>query len=131
VEVKAVFTAKDVACIYEVPLIYHREGVDQRIVELLNIWTGQPHLAAWEEVVEKALHPAREVTIAIVGKYVNLTDSYKSLNEALYHGGIANDCRVNLRFVDSEGSRSEALRQPRWGRRHPGTRRLRQPRHRG
>jgi CTP synthase len=107
--VNAVFTAKDVACIYEVPLIYHREGVDQRIVELLNIWTGQPHLEAWEEVVDRFLHPAREVTIAIVGKYVNLTDSYKSLNEALYHGGIANNCRVNLRFVDSEKIEKEGL----------------------
>jgi CTP synthase len=109
VEVSAVFTAKDVACIYEVPLIYHREGVDQKIVELLNIWTGQPHLGAWEDVVAKFLHPAHEVTIAIVGKYVNLTDSYKSLNEALYHGGIANDCRVNLRFVDSEKIEKEGL----------------------
>jgi CTP synthase len=109
VEVSAVFTAKDVACIYEVPLIYHREGVDQKIVELLNIWTGRPHLGAWEDVVEKFLHPAREVTVAIVGKYVNLTDSYKSLNEALCHGGIANDCRVNLRFVDSEKIEKEGL----------------------
>jgi len=109
VEVNAVFTAKDVACIYEVPLIYHREGVDQKIVELLNIWTGQPHLEAWEEVVQKFLHPTREVTIAVVGKYVNLTDSYKSLNEALYHGGIANDCRVNLRFVDSERIEKEGM----------------------
>jgi CTP synthase len=109
VEVSAVFTAKDVACIYEVPLIYHREGVDQKIVELLNIWTGRPHLGAWEDVVDKFLHPAHEVTIAIVGKYVNLTDSYKSLNEALCHGGIANDCRVNLRFVDSEKIEKEGL----------------------
>ena len=109
VEVKAVFTAKDVACIYEVPLVFHREGVDQKIVELLNIWTGQPHLEAWEDVVDKSLHPAHEVTIAIVGKYVNLTDSYKSLNEALHHGGIANNCRVNLRFVDSEKIEKEGL----------------------
>jgi CTP synthase len=109
VEVAAVFTAKDVACIYEVPLIYHREGVDEKIVEILNIWTGRPHLGAWEEVVDKFLHPAHEVTIAIVGKYVNLTDSYKSLNEALYHGGIANDCRVNLRFIDSEKIEKEGL----------------------
>jgi len=102
VEVAAVFTAKDVQCIYEVPLIYHREGLDEKIVELLNIWTGRPHLEAWEEVVRKVSNPSGEVQIAIVGKYVNLTDSYKSLNEALVHGGIANDCRVNLRFVDAE-----------------------------
>jgi len=102
VEEAAVFTAKDVGCIYEVPLIYHREGLDQKIVDLLNIWTGQPHLEAWENVVQKITSPSFEVNIAIVGKYVNLTDSYKSLNEALVHGGIGNDCQVNLRFVDSE-----------------------------
>jgi len=102
VEVAAVFTAKDVGCIYECPLIYHREGLDQKIVDLLNMWTGQPHLEAWENVVQKITSPSHEVNIAIVGKYVNLTDSYKSLNEALVHGGIGNDCQVNLRFVDSE-----------------------------
>ncbi len=102
VEVASVFTAKDVTCIYEVPLIFHREGLDEKIVDFLNIWTGQPHLEAWENVVEKMTRPRTEVTIAIVGKYVNLTDSYKSLNEALTHGGIANSSRVNLAFVDSE-----------------------------
>jgi CTP synthase len=109
VEVAAVFTAKDVACIYEVPLVFHREGLDEKIVDLLNIWTGQPQLTAWENVVHKMNHPAQEVTIAIAGKYVNLTDSYKSLNEALVHGGIANDCRVNLRFVDSEKIEREGV----------------------
>ncbi len=101
VEVAAVFTAKDVECIYEVPLFFNREGLDAKVVELLNIWTGRPHLEAWEDVVTRVKNPTHEVCIAIVGKYVNLTDSYKSLNEALIHGGIANDCRVNLRFVDS------------------------------
>ena len=109
VEVAAVFTAKDVGCIYEVPLIYHQQGVDKKIVDLQNIWTGRPHLEDWEDVVEKMTHPAQEVCIAIVGKYVNLTDSYKSLNEALVHGGIANNCRVNLRFVDSEKIEKEGL----------------------
>ncbi len=109
VEVASVFTAKNVACIYEVPLIYNREGVDQKIVDLLNIWTGKPRLEAWENVVERFLHPEHETTVAIVGKYVNLTDSYKSLNEALYHGGIANSCRVNLRFVDSEKIENEGI----------------------
>ncbi len=109
VEIESVFTAKDVSCIYEVPLIYHRQGVDEKIVDLLNIWTGRPHLEAWENVVEKMTQPAHEVSIAIVGKYVNLTDSYKSLNEALVHGGIANDCRVNLKFVDSEKIEKDGL----------------------
>lgn len=102
VEVEAVFTAKDVGCIYEVPLNFHQEGLDQKVVNLLNIWTGQPRLGDWEEVVRRIKNPSREVTIAIVGKYVNLVDSYKSLNEALVHGGIPNDCRVKLKFVDSE-----------------------------
>ena len=109
VEVAAVFTAKDVSCVYEVPLVFHKEGVDEKIVDLLNIWTGRPHFEAWEEVVHKVKKPTHEVRIAIVGKYVNLTDSYKSLNEALVHGGIANDCRVNLRFVDSEKIEKEGL----------------------
>ena len=102
VGVDAVITAKDVDCIYEVPLIFHHEGLDAKIVELLNIWTRTPQLEAWEEFVRKYKEPAHEVTIAIVGKYVDLTESYKSLNEALHHGGIANDSRVNLVFVDSE-----------------------------
>jgi len=98
----AVITAKDVECIYEVPLIFHNEGLDDKIVELLNIWTRAPRLGDWEKLVKSLKEPELSVTIAIVGKYVNLTESYKSLNEALSHGGIPNDCRVNLIFVDSE-----------------------------
>jgi CTP synthase len=102
VSVDAVVTAKDVECIYEVPLVFNKEGLDDKIIELLNIWTRAPKLDAWEKFVEMYKSPTHSVTIAIVGKYVDLTESYKSLNEALYHGGIANDCRVNLLFVDSE-----------------------------
>lgn len=109
VDFDCVFTAKDVSCVYEVPLNFHAEGVDEKIVDLLNIWTGRPHLEAWKKVVRKIMNPSREVSIAIVGKYVNLVDSYKSLNEALVHGGIANDCRVNLRYVDSEKIEKEGL----------------------
>ena len=98
----AVITAKDVECIYEVPLIFHKEGLDEKIVEMLNIWTRAPQLEDWERIVKSLKEPELFVTIAIVGKYVNLTESYKSLNEALVHGGIPNDCRVNLIFVDSE-----------------------------
>jgi CTP synthase len=71
-------------------------------VQLLNIWTRSPRLEKWEEIVQIIKNPRGTVNIAIVGKYVNLRDSYKSLNEALVHGGIANHCRVNLHFVDSE-----------------------------
>ncbi len=98
----AVITAKDVDCIYEVPLVFHKEGLDDKIVELLKIWTRAPILDEWETFVEKFKSPKYSVNIAIVGKYVDLTESYKSLNEALYHGGVANNCRSNLIFVDSE-----------------------------
>ena len=102
VGIDAVVTAKDVECIYEVPLVFHKEGLDNKIVELLKIWTRSPRLEAWSELVQKIQNAQESVTIAIVGKYVDLTESYKSLNEALYHGGAANDCNVNLVFVDSE-----------------------------
>lgn len=98
----AVITAKDVDCIYEVPLIFHNEGLDQKIVELLHIWTRAPRLEAWEELVQKMKNPLHSVTIAIVGKYTNLIESYKSLNEALIHGGIPHNCKVKLKFIDSE-----------------------------
>jgi len=113
VGIDAVVTAKDVECIYEVPLVFHKEGLDGKIVELLKIWTRSPRLEAWSELVRKIQNATESVTIAIVGKYVDLTESYKSLNEALYHGGAANDCKVNLVFVDSEkiedGNCSEML----------------------
>ncbi len=107
----AVITAKDVECIYEVPLIFHKEGLDERIVEMLNIWTRAPLLEDWGRIVKSLKEPELFVTIAIVGKYVNLTESYKSLNEALVHGGIPNDCRVNLIFVDSENIEENNCKQ--------------------
>lgn len=102
VSTDAVITAKDVDCIYEVPLVFHKEGLDDKIIELLNIWTRAPKLQVWEDIVRKLKNPKYSVTIAIVGKYTDLTESYKSLNEALYHGGISNNCKVNLEFIDSE-----------------------------
>jgi len=102
VTVDEVITAKDVECIYEVPLVFLKERLDEKIVEKLNIWTRTPQLDNWEEIVRQLKEPKFSVTIAIVGKYVDLTESYKSLNEALRHGGIPNDCRVTLKFVDSE-----------------------------
>jgi CTP synthase len=102
VSTDAVITAKDVECIYEVPLIFHKEGLDSKIVELLNIWTRTPRLEEWETLCHDVCHPEYAVKIAIVGKYVDLTESYKSLNEALMHGGLPNKCRVNLTFIDSE-----------------------------
>src|SRR3954469_7238493 len=98
----AVFSAEDVSCIYEVPIKFHQEGVDDKIAELLNIWSRAPELTGWETVVERMRSSKHEVDIALVGKYVDLVESYKSLNEAIIHGGIANECRVNLRHIDSE-----------------------------
>src|SRR5713101_3192997 len=109
VEEDSVITAKDVDCIYEVPLIFHEEGLDERIVQKLNIWTGAPHLDKWEKYVETFKHPKERVKIAMVGKYVGLTDSYKSLNEALAHGAAANECRVEILHVDSEKVEQEGL----------------------
>ena len=98
----AVITAKDVDVIYEVPLILHKEGLDEKITQLLNIWTGRPDLRPWEDVVQRAKNPESELTIGMVGKYVELTESYKSLNEALYHGGFANRAGVKVEYFDSE-----------------------------
>jgi CTP synthase len=98
----AVFSAEDVSCIYEVPIRFHQEGVDDKIAELLNIWSRAPELTGWETVVERMRSSQQEVEIALVGKYVDLVESYKSLNEAIIHGGIANSCKVNLRHIDSE-----------------------------
>jgi len=102
VDKDAVITAKNVDTIYEVPIVFHQEGLDEKIVEKLNIWTGRPNLKGWERVVRKVKSPRFETTIAVVGKYVSLVESYKSLTEALVHGGIANDARVQLKYIDSE-----------------------------
>lgn len=101
VDADAVFTAKDVDCIYEVPLVYNKEGLGDKILKKLNIWARAPRLNEWEEMVERLKNPRFSVNIAIVGKYVDLTESYKSLNEALSHGGVSNDARVNLQYIDS------------------------------
>lgn len=102
VEKDAVITAKDVEVIYEVPLIYHKEGLDDKITRLLNIWAKKPDLIQWETIVDTIKNPRKQVEIAVVGKYVKLKDSYKSLNEALVHGGLANHSRVDISYVDSE-----------------------------
>jgi CTP synthase len=103
VEEEAVITAKDVDSIYEVPLVFHREGLDDIIVKLLDLPQRRPiDLRRWEEVVERVKSPRHATSIAVVGKYVDLKDSYKSLIEALAHGGIAHDARVELQWVDAE-----------------------------
>jgi len=97
-----VIQAKDVDSFYELPLIFHAEGLDARLAEFLNIWSREPLLERWHEIVHKVKNPEGKVRIAIVGKYVDLTESYKSLNEALTHGGIENGLEVDLQFVDAE-----------------------------
>ena len=102
VDEDAVITAKDVDSIYEVPLVFHGEGLDEKIAQVLNMWTGQPDLRQWEKLVDAQRNPESEVTIIMVGKYVDLTESYKSLNEALVHGGMALRSKVKIEYVDSE-----------------------------
>src|SRR5436190_7484920 len=109
VEEASVISAPDVETIYEVPLVFHAEGLDERVVEKLNIFTGSPNLTRWRRIVSAIKNPKDTVEIAMVGKYVDLTDSYKSLNEALTHGGIANECRVRVSYVDSEKIEQEGL----------------------
>ena len=111
VDVDQVITAKDVETIYEVPLVFHQEHLDDKIVEMLNIWTRSPKLENWQHLVDCIKNPKDSVNIAIVGKYIHLRESYKSLNEALCHGGIANDCKVDLDFVDSETIDEASCRQ--------------------
>jgi CTP synthase len=80
----------------------HAEGIDTKILELLNIWTGKPNIEPWKNLVYKIKNPKSTIQIAITGKYVDLTESYKSLHEALVHGGLANDVKVELSYVSAE-----------------------------
>jgi CTP synthase len=107
VEENAVITAQDVETIYEVPLRLHAERIDDRIVEALELKASDNDLKTWETIVERIKHPSKSVVIALVGKYIDLKEAYKSLCEALTHGGIANDARVDIRWVDSEDIESK------------------------
>ncbi len=103
VDENCVINAFDVGTIYELPIVLHEQGLDQRIVERLNIWTGAPNLKAWDKILEVVRHPKNGVVrVAMIGKYVELTESYKSLSEALKHGALANDSKVQVLYVDSE-----------------------------
>ncbi|GAA4778351.1 CTP synthase [Stakelama sediminis] len=99
----AVIPALDASSIYAVPLQYHAEGIDTEVLSAFGIEPeGSPDLSRWTEIVDRQTHPEGEVTIGVVGKYVGLPDAYKSLNEALVHGGIANRVKVNIRWIDAE-----------------------------
>jgi CTP synthase len=109
VEEDRVIAARDVKCIYEVPIRFHEQGLDERIIESLNMWTRAPVLTEWEDLIAKIKEPQHKVRIAMVGKYVNLRESYKSLNEALFHGGVANSSEIEIDFVNSEEAKGEEL----------------------
>jgi CTP synthase len=109
VAVEAVISAMDVDCIYEVPLMLNAEGLDELVAERLNIWSRAPDLTSWQRIVTRFKEPSRgSVKIGIVGKYVHMKDAYKSLHEALVHGGLSNDCRVELEYIDSEQLEKQA-----------------------
>jgi CTP synthase len=99
----AVIQALDVASIYDVPRAYHAEGLDQEVLDAFGILDAKkPDLSVWTEIMHRITQPEGEVTIAVVGKYTGLLDAYKSLKEALIHGGIANNVKVNLEWIESE-----------------------------
>src|SRR4249919_1994269 len=104
---EAVITAKDVATIYEVPIVLAAEGLDDIVLKYLHLPRTERHMQAWEDLVSRIKNPADEITIHVVGKYVGYEDSYKSLNEALYHGGFPHRLKVNIKWVEAE-----ALEEP-------------------
>jgi len=107
VDEEAVITAKDVSTIYEVPLVLAAEGLDRIVLKHLHLPQTERRMNAWEDLVEGIKHPLDEITIHVVGKYVGYEDSYKSLNEALYHGGFAHRLKVNIKWIEAE-----ALEEP-------------------
>jgi CTP synthase len=99
---EAVITAKDVASIYEVPLVLKAEGLDSIVLKYLHLPESQSNMKPWEDLVKRIKHPTDVLTIHVVGKYVGYEDSYKSLNEALYHGGFQNQLKVNIKWIEAE-----------------------------
>ncbi len=98
-----VINAVDVSNIYEVPLVLHKEGLDDKVTQLLNIWSGAPKLKPWQKIQKVKNNPTNgKVRVAMTGKYVDLVESYKSIIEALHHSGFANECEVEIAYIDSE-----------------------------
>ena len=102
VEKGAVITAKDVETVYEVPIVFRKAGLDELIVRQLKLETGPPNLREWDAMVQKIKRPKHEITVALAGKYIGLKESYKSLTEALVHGGVDHETRVNINWIESE-----------------------------
>ena len=111
VDADAVFSAIDVDHVYKVPLEFYEEGLDQKIAFKLSLPAKKPELEPWQNLIHTLTHPHGSVTIGIVGKYVELKEAYKSLHEALVHGGIANNVKVTLEYVDSEAITAESASQ--------------------
>ena len=109
VDPEAVITAKDVSTIYEVPLVLGVEGLDRIVLKLLGLPMTEKHMEPWEQLVERIKNPKDRVTIHVVGKYVGYEDSYKSLNEALYHGGFAHRLKVDIKWVEAEALEKQTL----------------------
>src|SRR5947208_7863976 len=107
VDEEAVITAKDVSSIYEVPLVLAAEGLDRIVLRYLHLPQTEKRMERWQELVDRVRHPLDEITIHVVGKYVGYEDSYKSLNEALYHGGFPHRLKVNIKWIEAE-----ALEEP-------------------
>jgi len=102
VEANSVFEGLEADSVYKIPLMFHRQGMDARIVEGLQMWTRAPKLQIWKDLIDHMEHPEDEVDIAFVGKYVAQKDTYESLNEALIHGGLGKKLKVNLHYINSE-----------------------------
>src|SRR6202040_1392386 len=107
VDEEAVITAKDVETIYEVPIVLAEEGLDRIVLKYLHLPQSERRMQQWEDLVSRIKHPVDEITIHVVGKYVGYEDSYKSLNEALYHGGFPHRLKVNIKWIEAE-----ALEEP-------------------
>ncbi len=102
VQERAVISAVDVDTIYKIPLLLHEQGLDQIVTDKLRITAPPADLGEWQHIIERLEHPSATVTVAVVGKYTDLADSYKSIHEALMHAGIHTDTRVEIRYVDAE-----------------------------
>ncbi len=111
VPIENVIETVDVRTIYEAPISFHKEKLDERVLSYFNIKNKKsPDLSKWKSITSKVLNPSKDVNIGIIGKYINLKDAYKSLDEALIHGGISNNIKVNLKRIDSENLKPENIK---------------------
>jgi CTP synthase len=111
VDEDAVITAKDVDSIYEVPVVLGAEGLDEIILTQLHLPLRESNMSQWQQLIERIKHPADEVQIAIVGKYVEFEESYKSLKEALVHAGLIQNLRTVIRWIEAEGVEGEGWQE--------------------